>query len=241
MNRIALILCLPFSTPDPQAFADAWHQVMIEVEPHWVANVRNAPPPEVTKRDYGTRLNLALRQDGTVESIEIIRSSESETLDAAIVAAIKAAEPFEKRPAALIGTDGLIHLNDLGFIVSRSRDNTFHMYGDPRGIKLPKPSRSKSIESPIPIEKLRIQPKLIEGPKPLYPKEARKARLTGNVVVRITADESGTVVDAVIVESAPVFDDAALEAVRKWRYQPLMMNGKPIRWTNDVTLRFELE
>jgi TonB family protein len=55
--------------------------------------------------------------------------------------------------------------------------------------------------------------------KPVYPSAAVEQRITGHVTVEFTIGEGGIVRDPVVVESsAQIFDDAALSALRKWRY-----------------------
>jgi TonB family protein len=44
-----------------------------------------------------------------------------------------------------------------------------------------------------------------------------------------------------VLRGAPLFDDAAMEAVKQWRYQPLLLNGQPTAFILTVTLRFNLE
>jgi protein TonB len=56
---------------------------------------------------------------------------------------------------------------------------------------------------------------------PVYPDAARNARVEGTVVVEVTVDRAGNVVDARIVESIPLLDQAALDAVREWKYEPV--------------------
>lgn len=85
-----------------------------------------------------------------------------------------------------------------------------------------------------------LTPEAIHQPKPPYPEKARFSNTTGLVVVEITVDVTGSVVRAEIVRSSPLFDESALETVRKWRYKPLVLEGKPIAWRTKINLRFEL-
>ena len=75
---------------------------------------------------------------------------------------------------------------------------------------------------------------------PQYPTDAKDAGIQGAVVAEITVNESGMVTNARIVRSVPLLDDAALKAVREWRYEPTVVNGKPVPLTMTVTVNFAL-
>lgn len=64
---------------------------------------------------------------------------------------------------------------------------------------------------------------------PKYPLEAAEIGLEGYVIVEFTVNEEGSVEDPFIVESTdPVFEQAALDAVAKFKYKPRIINGKPV-------------
>ncbi len=71
---------------------------------------------------------------------------------------------------------------------------------------------------------------------PEYPKEAAAAGIEGVVLAEIVIDEQGHVADARIVRSIPMLDEAALKAVREWRFNPTVVNGRlvPVRMTVNV-------
>jgi TonB family protein len=69
---------------------------------------------------------------------------------------------------------------------------------------------------------------------PVYPELARKMNLTGTVKVEVVVAPNGTVKDAKVVGGHPVLATAALEAVRKWRFEPATMES-----TGIVDFKFE--
>jgi protein TonB len=83
-------------------------------------------------------------------------------------------------------------------------------------------------------------PLKIAGAMPVYPLTAQQARLEGVVVLDATIDERGHVERLRVVQSAPLFDQAALEAVRGWRYRPTLLNGVPVPVLMTVTVNFTL-
>lgn len=78
---------------------------------------------------------------------------------------------------------------------------------------------------------------------PVYPSSAASRGIEGYVTVRFTIAASGGVDDAAVIDSSPrgVFDREALKAIKRWRYDPKLVDGKPVARPNQkVTLRFEL-
>ena len=56
--------------------------------------------------------------------------------------------------------------------------------------------------------------------------------------MEIVVNEAGNVTDARILRSVPLLDEAALQAVRGWRYEPSLVNGKPVPVKLTVTVNF---
>jgi protein TonB len=57
-------------------------------------------------------------------------------------------------------------------------------------------------------------------------------------VIEATIDDEGKVADARVVKSVPLLDQAALDAVRQWQYQPSLLNGVPTAVVTTVTVKF---
>ena len=83
--------------------------------------------------------------------------------------------------------------------------------------------------------------KLIKSVQPTYPALAKRARVQGNVTLRITIDEEGNVIDTSVIEGHPLLNDAAISAVRQWKYSPTFVNEKPVQVTATVTVKFNLQ
>jgi protein TonB len=80
--------------------------------------------------------------------------------------------------------------------------------------------------------------------EPDYPMQARQRGQEGWVVLEFTISTAGTVKDVEVVASEPgsVFDRAAVQAVRKWKYNPKVVDGKPVERSGmKVRLDFEME
>jgi TonB family protein len=83
-------------------------------------------------------------------------------------------------------------------------------------------------------------PQLIKLVDPVYPEKARQAQVEGTVILEVRADERGNIEDARILRSIPVLDQAAIDAVKQWKYEPLIINGTPRKVVFTVTVRFML-
>jgi TonB family protein len=75
----------------------------------------------------------------------------------------------------------------------------------------------------------------------IYPEEAKAAGIQGAVVMRITIGEDGTVTNVVVLRSVPMLDEAAIESVLQWQYQPTLLNGVPVEVEMNATVNFALQ
>ncbi|HVR70073.1 MAG TPA: energy transducer TonB [Vicinamibacteria bacterium] len=86
-----------------------------------------------------------------------------------------------------------------------------------------------------------VAPKRVQGVAPAYPELAVQSGISGHAVVDAHVDVNGRVKSARFVSGNPLFEQAALDAVRQWRYQPLLLNGVPCEFMLVVTMNFNLE
>ncbi|MBP7140648.1 MAG: TonB family protein [Opitutaceae bacterium] len=91
-------------------------------------------------------------------------------------------------------------------------------------------------------EGIDIPPKVIMQVKPVYPLAMRISGMRAEVVLDFVVDIEGRVVHAGVVRSSnPLFDEAAIEAVRKWRFRPGIKNGRPVNTRMQVPIMFSIE
>jgi protein TonB len=78
---------------------------------------------------------------------------------------------------------------------------------------------------------------------PAYPEAARKARAEGDSVIRYIVGKEGVVTDVTVVEPASwlMFDEAAVAAIRKWRFEPLIYGGMIREVVHEVRIQFRLQ
>ena len=84
--------------------------------------------------------------------------------------------------------------------------------------------------------------KRLRASPPDYPPSALTQRITGNVTLEFTVSTSGEPRDVHVVEATPpgIFDQAAINAVKHWRYAPLLVNGAAMEVPVRTRMRFEL-
>ncbi len=85
-------------------------------------------------------------------------------------------------------------------------------------------------------------PKIVSRVEPSYPEELRQQHKAGIVVIQAIVNTDGSVGPAAVVRhSDPGFDEAALTAVRRWRYEPATLHGKPVRVYLPIFVNFRLD
>jgi TonB family protein len=100
--------------------------------------------------------------------------------------------------------------------------------------------------SPSPPLPRRVQgeikePKKLKHVTPDYPDEAVRAGLRGIVVLECVIDTEGRVADTRLLSGVPPLSDAAIKAVKKWRYTPTLLNGSAVPVIMTVTVNFKRE
>jgi periplasmic protein TonB len=98
----------------------------------------------------------------------------------------------------------------------------------------PPPSRAVRIGGNI------HAPKLVQRVAPEYPKLAQDARIGGLVILEALVGEDGRVKTVTVLRGQPLLDEAAIAAVRQWRYKPLLLNGQTQEFLLTVTVSFSI-
>lgn len=116
----------------------------------------------------------------------------------------------------------------------------------PRETEPPKRQEPKKEEpKPQPPEITRKSGGVLAGdairkPQPQYPPRAKAARVSGSVVVEVTVDESGNVIEARAISGHTLLRDAAVSAARDWKFTPTKVSGQPVKIVRTITFEFSL-
>jgi len=84
------------------------------------------------------------------------------------------------------------------------------------------------------------QPRKIRNVEPVFPDLAVQSRISALVILEAEVDVRGVVKNVKVLRGHPLFDDSAMQAVKQWRYQPLLLNGEPTGFILTVTVAFNL-
>lgn len=83
-------------------------------------------------------------------------------------------------------------------------------------------------------------PQPVRITKPVYPSEAFKKRVEGTVLLEILIDAEGHVARARVLQSVPELDEAALECVKEWQFNPARKEGKPVATLAQAPITFRV-
>jgi periplasmic protein TonB len=96
------------------------------------------------------------------------------------------------------------------------------------------PPRSVSISSGV------MAGNLIAKTVPQYPTIAKAARIQGTVVLQATISKAGLIENLRVISGPPMLQQAAMDAVRSWRYKPYLLNGDPVEVETTINVVFNL-
>jgi periplasmic protein TonB len=94
---------------------------------------------------------------------------------------------------------------------------------------------------PVPVHTLLKPPVKLVDVRPVYPDVAVRARVEGIVIIEAVIGQMGEVREARVLRSAALLDEAALTAVRQWKFTPTILNGVPVPVVMTVTVNFTLQ
>jgi protein TonB len=81
---------------------------------------------------------------------------------------------------------------------------------------------------------------LIFAPKPAYPHIAVMAHTQGTVHIQAIIERDGTIGHLKVLSGSPLLINAALDAVKQWRYKPTLLNGEPVEVVTEIDVNFAL-
>jgi len=84
-------------------------------------------------------------------------------------------------------------------------------------------------------------PKELVKTDPVYPPIAKQAKVEGQVILEATIGRDGNVKDVRVLRGNALFNDAAMDAVKKWKYTPTMLNNQPVEVLMTVVVNFVLK
>jgi protein TonB len=109
-------------------------------------------------------------------------------------------------------------------------------------------SRNKSVSATAGVASRRLKvggpvkpPTKVVDVKPEYPDAARAAGISGVVLLEIVIGEGGSVIETGVIRSIPELDQAAIDPVSQWEFEPTVLNGERVEVEMVVTINFSLQ
>ncbi len=85
-------------------------------------------------------------------------------------------------------------------------------------------------------------PEKLFAPQPQYTEIARKARISGVVIVQAIIDKQGNVINIKVLKGLPMgLEEAAVDAMKQWKFKPATLNGRPVTVYYNLTVNFKLQ
>lgn len=159
---------------------------------------------------------------------------------------ISADVPFERIDATTIRVEGTTYTRgtaeDTARLLERPRESAGRQQDGQEAARPVVEGTQVAAQTPSPLRvggNIR-EPRKVRHVSPVYPEPARAAGISGVVILEATIDPEGVPVGLKILRSIPDLDQAAINAVRQWRYQPPLLNGVPVAVVMTVTVNFTL-
>ncbi len=183
--------------------------IAVDVMPELVSEASPEYPPEAKAKGIQGKVTISLRvkTDGTVSSPKVAKSSGSNLLDQA---ALAAADKYRFKPALRDGKPVAVWVS---FAVNFVLD-----------------SEEKHVPPADTFIAVDIAPEIVKQVDPTYPPEAIAGKIEGKVFIRLFVDSSGKVEKATVAESSgnKLLDDSALDAAQKFLFKPAKKGNQPV-------------
>jgi protein TonB len=103
------------------------------------------------------------------------------------------------------------------------------------------PKAPPAVTAPIRVGGRIRAPRAVVAPQPIYPPLAKQAKIWGDVNIDAVIDAQGNVVEMQLVSGHALLVQAAMDALRQWKYEPTYLNDQPVPVRLVVTVKFRLE
>jgi protein TonB len=98
----------------------------------------------------------------------------------------------------------------------------------------------QEVNAPIRVSSMVVEGLLVHKTIPVYPPIGVETRTQGTVVLQATISKAGTIENLRVAGGPPVLQQAALDAVKTWRYRPYLLDGQPVEVETTINVIFSL-
>jgi TonB family protein len=107
-------------------------------------------------------------------------------------------------------------------------------------LDIPVTTSAPRLSTPAPVNAVVVPSRLVQRINPNYPVAARQYRVEGAVTLSATIGPDGRVHDAKVISGPPMLRDAAVGAVKQWKYAPSTVNGRAVESSVQIVLQFKI-
>lgn len=136
-------------------------------------------------------------------------------------------------PEAGPPSDGPIAMGD-GVGIPDGTDSVFHSASGPRVVQQVAPKGPTTVSSGV------MSGRLIHKVVPTYPAMGRAVHIEGTVVLQAIISKTGTIENLRVVGGPAMLQQAAMDAVKQWRYQPYELDGQPVEVETTINVVFTM-
>jgi TonB family protein len=196
-----------------------------KLEPVAVLNVAYPPRARDEKIEGEVVVSMRISGAGDVMIVQVLKG------DLLLAHAVEEAATRWKFKPVISGNKAIavIARASLTFVLSDDNQRVNGVVPEIGTVRQPQPVRvSEGVSLGLLVHKV----------KPVYPPEAKQARIKGTVLLRVLIDEEGRVADLRLVSGPKELAPAAVNAVQQWRYRPYLLMGNPVEVATDVSVKF---
>ncbi|HEX3128522.1 MAG TPA: energy transducer TonB [Thermoanaerobaculia bacterium] len=206
------------------------------VEP-FVVQLPPPPPPAL-----GSGKPAATKPEVVVKKEAVKPVTSPETVQPEVVADLKPQTESPVLENLGLPPDGDPHGVEKGGVQTGGDPNSDARYSETMAPPVVTPTAEPVNDRPIQVGGAVLKPEVIVRTEPRYTEMARKARVEGVVILKAIIDERGYVTDVQLLRGQPMgLDQAAMDAVRTWRFKPATLHGQPVKVYFNLTVNFTLQ
>lgn len=248
--RILAAVVLSFSTP-------MWEQSGAQPAPSsdpppQVAQPFQAPPDPTNKTSQDQTAPAAPADSTQLEPIKTVKATypdeaREKQLQGQVMVKMLVSETGDVEQVDVISGDPILAKAAVE-AAKQWKFKPFIRHGKPTEVSAKWPfdfAFSGNVSNAKPPQRVRVSSGVISGllihkVAPIYPLEARQARIQGNVVLQAEISKDGRIADLHLISGPPELASAAIGAVQQWRYKPYLLAGEAVEVETQIKVHFEL-
>lgn len=126
-------------------------------------------------------------------------------------------------------------------VATMDQDGSGSGANNPFGNQGQHPVMREQVRGPVRVSGMVVEGLLVQKTMPVYPAIAKATRTQGTVVLQATISRNGTIENLRVASGTAMLQQAAMDAVRSWRYRPYLLSGEPVEVETTVNVVFKLQ